>query len=255
MLKSYSNTYISLSRGYKTGGINQNPYLSLLHRTYGSESNINYELGFKHYTPSLQAQLTCFYMSRKDQQVSISNQQDETDPTSFDFYTANAATGYNFGSEFDFTFIVNKNLSLTMNMGYLTTHVDPYEYYILVDDAKTLIIAGDRDQAQAPKYTYSAGCNYNLPYGLALGMNVTGKDKFYFSDSHNLQSEPYQLANINVNYNRDNWSISAWGKNILDTRYAVRGFYFGLEPPNYEDKLYVHWGDPVQYGLSLSYQF
>ena len=86
-------------------------------------------------------------------------------------------------------------------------------------------------------------------------MNVTGKDKFYFSDSHNLQSEPYQLANINVNYNWDNWSISAWGKNILDTRYAVRGFYFGLEPPNYEDKLYVHWGDPVQYGLSLSYQF
>ena len=118
-----------------------------------------------------------------------------------------------------------------------------------------MIIAGDRDQAQAPKYTYSVGCNYNLPDGLTLGMNVAGKDKFYFSDSHNLQSEPYQLANINVNYIRDNWSISAWGKNILDTRYAIRGFYFGLEPPNYEDKLYVHWGDPIHYGLSLSYQY
>ena len=142
-----------------------------------------------------------------------------------------------------------------MNMGYLTTHVNPYEYYILVDDVITLIIAGDRDQAQAPKYTYSVGCNYNLPYGLTLGINITGKDKFYFSDSHNLQSESYQLANINVNYNRDNWSISAWGKNILDTRYTVRGFYFGLEPPNYGNKLYVHWGDPVQYGISLSYKF
>ena len=48
--------------------------------------------------------------------------------------------------------------------------------------------------------------------------------------------------------------ISLWGKNITDTRYAVRGFYFGLEPPYYEDKLYLSYGNPREIGIKLSYQ-
>ncbi|MDP6937053.1 MAG: TonB-dependent receptor, partial [Candidatus Marinimicrobia bacterium] len=84
---------------------------------------------------------------------------------------------------------------------------------------------------------------------------VSAKDSYYFSDSHNQKSDAYQLLDAHIDYFRDNWGISLWGKNILDTRYAVRGFYFGLEPPNYEDKLYVHWGDPAQYGVTLKYQF
>ena len=52
-----------------------------------------------------------------------------------------------------------------------------------------------------------------------------------------------------------NGIMSIWCKNILDKRYPIRGFYFGIEPPNFEDKLYLQWGDPVQYGISLKYQF
>ena len=53
----------------------------------------------------------------------------------------------------------------------------------------------------------------------------------------------------------NNLIISLWSKNVTDVRYAVRGFYFGLEPPNYEEKLYLSYGNPKEIGIKLSYQF
>ena len=53
----------------------------------------------------------------------------------------------------------------------------------------------------------------------------------------------------------DDFKISFWAKNIFDERYAVRGFYFGLIPPNYEDQLWISYGDPKQFGVSLEYNF
>jgi len=242
----------SLSRGYKSGGINQNPYLSSLNRIYQPEYNWNYEAGYKCFTPLHQFQFTAFYMNRKDQQIKISSQQEEGNPNSFYFYTANAANGNNSGAELDVSYHVNEALSFNMNMGYLRTHVDAYEYQT---DTTTSVILGNREQAQSPSYTYSIGLNYDLPLGLTLNMEVTGKDEFYFSDSHDMMSETYQLLNLNLRYAYEKLSINFWGKNITDERYATRGFYFGLEPPAYEDTLYLHWGDPKQYGLSVHYSF
>ena len=37
--------------------------------------------------------------------------------------------------------------------------------------------------------------------------------------------------------------------------YSLRGFYFGNEPPNFEDTLYERHGDPRTYGLTFRYDF
>ena len=50
-------------------------------------------------------------------------------------------------------------------------------------------------------------------------------------------------------------NVSLWTNNIFNTTYTVRGFYFGLEPPTYEDKLYLSYGDPFTIGLSVNYKF
>ena len=234
------------------GGINQNPYLDVTNRSYKPEFNLNYETGYKWVTQKNQLQFTVFYMDRQNQQVNISSQQEEGNPNSFYFFTANAASGNNFGAEFDYsTKLVNK-LIAHIDLGYLSTKVDPYEFKT---DSATTIILGNRELAHAPKYTFSIRLNYSLPFNLTAGLALSGKNKFYYSDSHNQQSKAYQLLDLNLDYKVENWSLSAWGKNVLDTRYGIRGFYFGLEPPNYEEKLYIHWGDPVQYGLSVKYRF
>jgi len=244
--------YMSISRGYKAGGINQNPYLSPINRSYQPEYNWNYEAGFKTFTSNMQSQLTIFYMNREDQQVNISSQQEEGNPNTFYFYTANATTGYNFGIEFEHSYNITDDFKMFYNVGLLNTYVDSY---VFKTDDLTSAMLGNREQAQAPKYTYNYGLNYQYPFGITLNCSVSGKDEFYFSDSHNMKSEKYQLLDINLNYDYRSFSLMIWSKNVLDKRYAIRGFYFGLEPPTYEDKLYVHWGDPVQYGISLKYSF
>ena len=81
------------------------------------------------------------------------------------------------------------------------------------------------------------------------------KGDYYFSDSHDMKSDGYSMLDLSLNYNIKSTSISLWVHNALDTRYAVRGFYFGLEPPNYQDKLYIQWGDPVSFGVTTKYEF
>ena len=42
---------------------------------------------------------------------------------------------------------------------------------------------------------------------------------------------------------------------MLDEDYAVRGFYFGNEPPDFTPQLYTRNGDPRHVGLTLRYRF
>jgi hypothetical protein len=42
-------------------------------------------------------------------------------------------------------------------------------------------------------------------------------------------------------------------RNALDERYAMRGFFFGNEPPDFPDKLYVQLAEPRSMGLSMTW--
>ena len=45
------------------------------------------------------------------------------------------------------------------------------------------------------------------------------------------------------------------GRNVFDEDYAVRGFFFGNEPPLFEDKRYVQLGEPQQFGVTAHGSF
>jgi outer membrane receptor protein involved in Fe transport len=84
---------------------------------------------------------------------------------------------------------------------------------------------------------------------------MQGKDKFYFSDSHNEESYSYSIANIFLGYELSSKTeFLIWGKNIFNKRYATRGFFFGLEPPSYNDKLYKVYGEPFTIGLTINHK-
>ena len=67
--------------------------------------------------------------------------------------------------------------------------------------------------------------------------------------------EYVQIATTGNGKDFGDFKIKAWVNNIFDKRYAIRGFYFGLIPPNYEDKLWLSYGDPRHYGISIEYEF
>ena len=81
------------------------------------------------------------------------------------------------------------------------------------------------------------------------------KDEYYFSDSHDQKSEPYSLLNLTFGKSFGKITATIWIRNTLDERYATRGFYFGLIPPNYPDQLWKSYGDPRQIGITVDYTF
>ena len=86
-------------------------------------------------------------------------------------------------------------------------------------------------------------------------MDINGKSDFYYSDSHNNSSDDYILTNMNLIYKKENINLNFWVRNVFDKYYSLRGFYFGNEPPSFEDTLYERHGDPRNYGVTFRYDF
>ncbi len=250
--------FTSFSTGYKAGGVNQNPFISDINKYYDPEQNISFELGYKSFKEESSYQATLFYMLRENLQTSVSAQQDSEDPTSFYYFTSNASSGHNYGVELERSqvFLDNK-IKLMTSIGYLETFVDRYEFYTYDSYADEIAVMtrGDRAQSLAPEYTYSVVMDVRPTDKLTLSVDYSYKDSYFFSDSHDYKSDPYQLLHLSAGYKLSNAFVSMWIRNLTNERYAVRGFYFALEPNDFEDKLYLQWGDPLHFGVSFRYDF
>lgn len=243
------NSYITLARGYKAGGFNLSTSVPEDLRQYDPEFLWNLESGLKGYFLDYQLQwnISAFYSKRQDMQISTSRQSDPNDPLTFVSFTGNAATGKNYGIETDFNYQASTSIDIFGSLGLLKAEFD--------DFITTEGNFNGRDQAHAPQYTFSLGAEYHNLKGFFARLDITGKDSFFFSDSHDQQSKSYQLYNLRVGYEKDNWAVTLWGNNIFNKKYATRGFFFGLEPPNFEDTLYLQLGNPRHLGISLEYTF
>jgi hypothetical protein len=113
-----------------------------------------------------------------------------------------------------------------------------------------------REQAHAPGYQFTLGTTVQLSPALSLDLNVQGRDQFFFSDSHTVQSKEYTLLNASLQYVASHFDLTLWGRNLSDEDYFVRGFFFGNDPrENYSAKGYTQLGEPRVFGLTLDLKF
>ena len=248
----YTSFYGSVSQGYKSGGVNQQPYLSDISRPYEPEFIQNFEIGLKHAIDKYRTQLSVFYDQRKDQQVSVSSQQVEGDPNSFLYYTGNAGSGTIQGFEWENMLNVSSNLSMDASLGYLKTWVDKFIYFAS-EGMETS--GGDREAAMSPVITGSLRLNYSNDSGIFGSVRSSYKSGYFYSDSHNERAEPYTLTNLALGKSFGKTTTTIWIRNAFDERFTTRGFYFGLIPPDYPDQLWKSYGDPRQIGVSMNYKF
>lgn len=246
------SAFAAVSRGYRAGGVNQHPFLAAANRPYDPEYVLNFEVGLRALGPRHTAALTVFHARRSDQQVNLSAQQRAGDPNSFFFFVANAASGRNSGIEAEGRYRLDRNWRLSGSLALLDTHVDAYTFQAADGQAQSL---GGRAAAHAPGYGLRLGLEYGVGEGVFGRAEWAATDRFYFSDSHDQKSQAYQLFHGSLGYRMGAWTLTLWGRNLLDERYAVRGFFFGLEPPAYADTLYVSYGDPRQIGVRLAADF
>ena len=248
----YTSFYGSVSQGYKSGGVNQQPYLSDISRPYEPEFIQNFEIGLKHAIDKYRTQLSVFYDQRKDQQVSVSSQQVEGDPNSFLYYTGNAGSGTIQGFEWENMLNVSSNLSMDASLGYLKTWVDKFIYFAS-EGMETS--GGDREAAMSPIITGSIRLNYSNDSGIFGSVRSSYKSGYFYSDSHNKKAEPYTLTNLALGKSFGKTTTTIWIRNAFNERFTTRGFYFGLIPPDYPDQLWKSYGDPRQIGVSMDYKF
>ncbi len=240
--------FVSLSKGFKAGGFN----LGLVpddRREFEAESLWNLEAGVKATLPALglTANLTIFHQRRDDQQVRTSFQLVPGDPASFVFFTDNAAEGKATGLETDIAWQMTATWSLYAALGLLDA--------TFAEFVTPQVDLTGREQAHAPRYTLASGISYRHHRGLFARVDVTARDDFYFDVSHDQRSKSYALVNARIGYEGDSWSAQFWGRNLFDRDYAVRGFFFGNEPPDFPNALYTRKGDPRHVGVTFDWRF
>ena len=241
--------YATLSRGIKAGGFNLG-IVPAGQRQFEQEAVWSVETGLKSVLAGgeLLINVSGFYSLRRDQQVETSFQPpDSSDPTSFVFFTDNAAEGKTVGLEADLRWQPLEQWDLYASIGVLDAEFSDYR--------TPLVDLEGRDQAHAPRYTAAIGGRYRHTSGLFAQLDFSAKDAFFFDVGHNEQSESYVLANVRVGYTIEQWSAQLYARNLFDREYAVRGFYFGNEPPDFPNRLYIRRGDPRQIGLSIEKRF
>ena len=240
--------FAAVSRGYKAGGFNLG-VVPANWRFFGDEAMWTVETGLKSeiLDGALKINAAVFHSWREDQQVRASFQLVPNDPASFGFATVNVDGARNYGVETDLRWFATDSVELYANIGLL--------YGGFGGSIAEFPSLANRDQAHAPRYTLAAGAIWRNERGFFARMDATARDEFYFDVSHNQTSQSYELLHARAGFEGENWVVHVWGRNLADRQYAVRGFYFGNEPPDFPNTLYTRLGDPRQLGVTIERRF
>jgi outer membrane receptor protein involved in Fe transport len=254
-LDSTQSLYTTVSRGYKAGGFNLSQGLLPNQLLFNPETDVNVEAGYKAdmLDHRLKINADVFYLYRHDAQITTSFQSDPSNPDDFVFYTGNAASGHNYGLESDADWRAADRVTLGANLGLLQTY---FEDFVQQGASGTTLLTVSRELANAPHWQAAVNATYRDPRGPFARVDVTGMGGYYFDLPPNeTTSKPYGLFNAKIGWETARWSAYLSGRNLLDKRYPVRGFYFGDIPPNFPYEVYVQLGDPRTWVASVSVNF
>jgi outer membrane receptor protein involved in Fe transport len=195
--------------------------------------------------------LNVFMQQRDDPQIKVPVQLRLGDPTTYVFVTDNASDAETRGVELEASWQLLPTLSLGTALGLLHTEIGEFSLRPELDGGEL---------AHAPRYTFALNASWRSPQGWFVRADYGGKASYTIdycqsADCNDPETSPYQVLDLRAGREWGSWTIEAWARNVLDEDYALRGFYFGNEPPDFTPQLYTRNGDPRQAGLTLRYRF
>jgi iron complex outermembrane recepter protein len=244
------HVYALIARGYKASGFNLSPGLPVNQLQFSPESDLNFEVGHKAQFDDgrLRIDTSLFYMQRHNEQLLTSEQLDPNNPNTFIFFTGNSKSGFNYGLESTASWAATQRLVFGGSLGLLQT-----EYRGFVQNGVTL---PDRALPHAAPWQAAINATWRDPRGPYARLDITGMGPFFYDLPPNeTRSSAYGLVNGKLGWETTRWEAYLWGRNLLDKNYTVRGFYFGNEPPDFANKLYVQLGEPRNWGVHFTVRF
>jgi outer membrane receptor protein involved in Fe transport len=236
--------WATLARGFRAGGFNIGTAVPADRQEFDPEYLWSLEAGWRgHDEAGRAADLSLFYVRREHQQVATSFQLDPQDPLTFLFLTDNAARGEAWGAEAAASIRPLPPLELAATLSWMRSRYLDYRFGERNLDGRAF--------AHAPEWKLAVAATWRHPTGWMARLDLAGESGFHFDTSHDQRADSQLRVGLRAGYESGRWSVHAWARNLLDERYPVRGFYFGNEPPDFPNRLYLRWGDPRQVGLTL----
>lgn len=227
-------TYLSVAKGYKSGGYNTISQNTAEAALYDPEYLWSYETGVKTnwFGNRLIANISVFYTEVDDIQITYMPEG------TWEFVTRNAAEATTWGVEFESVLRPTAEFQLTGSFGYLDAEFK--EHKIEEYEGNTIPFTS--------KYNGSLIAEYFFPMGISLRGEGIWRGKTYFTEDNNYSQGGYFLANAKIGYEIGKFGVSVYADNIFDKTY-----YTILNERGNVEKGVV--GDPRTVGVSASYRF
>lgn len=271
-LTAQSMVYLTVSTGYKAGGLNQNaassPPGTTQAQPYSPEKLLAYELGSRNrfLNERLQVNLEAFYWLYKDHQephVLIDSQGN----ASFQFSNAGRAKLY--GLDPDITFLATRQDKLHLLGEYLQSQYSSFQYLsafpVTTGCAESHSAAGYQidcsgyQMAHAAKWSGSFGYEHDflLPYDATLAFNLDSQYASWrwlaieFTPAERAPS--YVTENVNLTYTSGSgaWALSSYVRNITDRAVYTSGNANAFGPETFAANI----GAPRTFGASIHWKF
>lgn len=225
-------TYLTVARGYNSGGFNTAYATSADNFAYDAEYTWNYEAGIKSawFDRRLTANLALFYIAIDDKQVA------QYDGASDSTHILNAAEADSLGFEFELRLKPAAGFDLFAGVGYTRVVFDQWQNN--GDDY------ADKEFPNAPEVTGMLGVQYRSNSGL-FGRISLNRSSGYYSDAANTQKlDGRTLVNLRVGYETESYDIKLWCKNLFNEEYQTMGFARRFDQ--------VIDGAPRMFGITLT---
>jgi Outer membrane receptor proteins, mostly Fe transport len=280
--------YLSASKGYKTGGYNEQAFSKILQTalaesiitkvmagmpggapgggppasgeqetgrtleeqlSYDPETSWTYELGGRYDMFDSRLSLTYALFYSHVNNIQIIELVDQGTAGRI---VTNAGKSESKGGELSLKYTPVYNFSLYADYGFADARFANYE----TDD-------GDYSGNSipfAPRHTLALGAGYvhDFAYGsfidrLIGNIQYSGVGKIYWTESNNAYQPFYGLTNASISAEKGNVSLEVWTKNLFNTKY--HSFFFEASDMTGNVNNIVQRGYPTRFGVTLRYTF
>ncbi len=241
-INRYLVPYATVAKGYNSGGFNAT-FERDEDRSFQPEHSWNYEAGIKAkwLQQRIYANLAFFYIDWTNQQIY------QAVPSGTGSMLTNAGKSESKGVELEFKALPANNLETWITFGYNEATFIEY-----VKDSATNY--SGNYLPYVPRFSFNVGGNYQVAVNttwlkrILFNLSYNGVGKHYWHESNEAYQPFYGLLNSRVSFEKDNISLSVWGKNILNTEY--NSFYFQALGNSY-----AQIGKPATMGIKLKVTF
>ena len=247
--------YGSIAKGFRGGSTNINPNVPDDLRETDPDTNYAFELGIKgHWFDGvLSGSAAAFYNDWDDIPVLVLRDIDGTTV----LLKPNGESANTYGVEVDMAWRVSDAFTLSLLAHYLETEIDSTIREGTVGPSALPVEEGN-ELTDAPKYSVALTGNLVLPltskWDGYLRADVLARDGSYslLSNSAISESDSYELGNLRIGVQSENWDISVFAHNIWDER-AHHGHSANFISPDVGSADIAE--APRRIGLTVGYRF